>query len=167
MERTTVKIEGKDVYVSGLLWRDEKPSLPNNYDMAKTRLKSLEKKFENNPEIRDRYAKSIQDDVEKGYVKRRSKGEAQNGSKMTWYLPHRFVINPKKRDRLRRMYDTYAKFMCQSLNGKIYTEPDLLSSLFGVFLRFCEGRIAVAADVKEMYHMLRLPESDKSATRHL
>ena len=40
----------------------------------------MEKKFENNPEMRDRYAKSIQDDVEKGYVKRLSKEEAQNGS---------------------------------------------------------------------------------------
>ena len=34
MERTTVKIEGKDAYVSGLLWRGEHPTLPNNYDMA-------------------------------------------------------------------------------------------------------------------------------------
>ena len=63
MEQTTVKIEGEDAYVSGLLWRNE-PSLPNNYEMAKRRLKSLEKKFENNPELRERYAKSIQDDVE-------------------------------------------------------------------------------------------------------
>ena len=50
------------------------------HDMAKRRLKSLEKKLENNPEMRDGYAKSIQDDVEKGYVKRLSKEEAQNGS---------------------------------------------------------------------------------------
>ena len=59
MERTTVKIEGEDAYVSGLLRRDEKPSLPNNYDMAKMRLKSLEKRFENNNDMRDSYAKSI------------------------------------------------------------------------------------------------------------
>ena len=76
MERTTVKIEGEDAYVSGLLWRDEKPALPNKYDMAKRRLKSLAKRFENNPDMRDSYAKSIQDDVEKGYVKRLSKEEA-------------------------------------------------------------------------------------------
>jgi len=80
MERTTVKIEGEDAYVSGLQWRDEEPSLPTNYDMAKRRLTSLEKKLKNNPEMRDRYAKSIQDDVEKGYVKRLTKEEAQNGS---------------------------------------------------------------------------------------
>lgn len=36
-------------------------SLPNNYDMAEERLK----KFKNDPEIKEHYAKSIQDDNEK------------------------------------------------------------------------------------------------------
>ena len=167
LEKTTFKSESEDAYVSGLLWREEEPSLPNNYEMAKRRLQSLEKKFESCPEIRKRYAKSIQDDIEKGYVKKLSEEEVQCDSKVTWYLPHRFVINPKKPDRLRRVYDASAKFMGQSLNDKVYTGPDLLSSLFGVFLRFCEGRIAMAADVKEMYHMLHPPDRDKPALRFL
>ena len=167
MERTTVKIDGEDAYVSGLLCREEDPHLPNNFNMAKQRLKSLEKKFENNPEIRERYAQSIQDDVQKGYVKKLNEAELQSESKKTWYLPHRFVINPKKPDRLRRVYDASAKFMGQSLNDKIFTGPNILSSLFGVLLRLCEGRIAMAADVKEMYHMLRLPERDKPSMRFL
>ena len=49
MEQTTKKLEGEDAYVSGLLWREEDPSLPYNYDMAARRLESLEKKFKNNP----------------------------------------------------------------------------------------------------------------------
>ena len=57
--------------------------------------------------------------------------------------------------------------MGQSLSDKIYTGPDILSSLFGVFLRFCEGRIAMAADAKEMYHVLRLPDHDKPAMTFL
>ncbi|KAK2558702.1 hypothetical protein P5673_018907 [Acropora cervicornis] len=95
MERTTVKIDGEDGYVSGLLWREEDPHLPNNFNMAKQKLKFLEKKFENNPEIRERYAKSIQADVEKGYDKNLREAELQSESKITWYLRHRFVINPK------------------------------------------------------------------------
>ena len=51
MEQTTKKLEGEDAYVSGLLWREEDPSLPYNYDMAARRLESLEKKFKNNPEV--------------------------------------------------------------------------------------------------------------------
>ena len=136
MEKTTFKSENEDAYVLGLLWREEEPSLSNNCEMAKRRLHSQEKKFESCPEIRERYAKSIQDDIEKGYVKKLSQEEVQCNSKVTWYLPHRFATNPKKPDSLRRVFDASAKFMGQSLNDKIYTGPDLLSSLFGDFLRF-------------------------------
>ena len=45
MEQTTKKLEGEDAYVSGLLWREEDPSLPNSNDMAVWRLESLEKKL--------------------------------------------------------------------------------------------------------------------------
>ena len=88
---------------SGLLWREGEPSLANNYEMAK-RLQSLKKKFESCPEVRERDAKSIQDNIEKGYVKKLSEEEGQCDSKVTWYLPHRFVINLKKPDRLRRAW---------------------------------------------------------------
>ena len=50
--------------------------------MAKRRLQSLEKKFESCPEIRERYAKSIQDDTEKGYMKKLSEEEVQCDSKV-------------------------------------------------------------------------------------
>ena len=125
MEQTTKKLDGEDAYVSGLLWREDS-SLPNKYDMAERRLK-------NDPEIKERYAKSIQDDIEKGYVRKLSEEEVCTDSKVTWYLPHRFVINSKKPDRLRRVYDASAKIRGQSLNDKMYTGPDYLS-LFGVLL---------------------------------
>ena len=125
MEQTTKKLEGEDAHVSGLLWRQDS-SLPNKYDMAARRLK-------NDPEIKERYAKSIQDDIEKGYVRKLSEEEVCTDSKVTWYLPHRFVINSKKPDRLRRVYDASAKIRGQSLNDKMYTGPDYLS-LFGVLL---------------------------------
>ena len=92
--------------------------------MAERRLKSLEKekKFKNDPEIKERYAKSIQDDIEKGYVRKLSEEEVCTDSKVTWYLPHRFDrYLSKKHDRLRRVYDASAKIRGQSLNDKMYT----------------------------------------------
>ena len=124
MEQRTKISEGEDAYESGLLWREEDPSLPNNYDMAVRRLESLEKRFKNDPEIKERYAKSIEDDIEKGYVKKLSEEEVYTDSKVTWYLPHRFVINLKKHDRIRRVYDASAKFRGQRLN-KITNRPSI------------------------------------------
>ena len=37
-------------------------------------------------------------------MKKLSEEEGQCDSKVTWYLPHRFVINLKKPDRLRRAW---------------------------------------------------------------
>ena len=102
MEKTTFKNASEDAYVRPTLERRGTISA-NNYEMAK-RLQSLEKKFESCPEVRERDAKSIQDNIEKGYVKKLSEEEGQCDSKVTWYLPHRFVINLKKPDRLRRAW---------------------------------------------------------------
>ena len=84
MEHTAKKLEDEDAHVSGLLWREEDSSLPYNYDMAVRRLESSEKKFKHNLEITDRYAKSIQDDIEKGYVRNLRKEKVCTDSKVTW-----------------------------------------------------------------------------------
>ena len=167
MERQPLRMRVKMRICQAYVGEKRNHLYPEITKWQKKKLQSLEKKFESCPEVRERYAKSIQDDTEKGYVNKLSEEEVQCDSKVTWYLPHRFVINPKKPDRLRRVYNASAKFMGQSLNDKIYTGPDLLSPLFGVLLRFGEGRIAMATAVKEMYHMLRLPEHDKPAIRFL
>ena len=83
MEKTTFKSASEDAYVLGLLWKEEGPSLLSNYRMAKRRLQSLKKKFESCPEIRERYAKSIHDDIEKGCVKKLSEEKVQCDSKVT------------------------------------------------------------------------------------
>ena len=75
---------------------------------------------------------------ESSLQRQRERAWSQANSKVTWYLQLRFVITSKTPDRLRRVYDASAKFRCQRLNDKMYTEPDYLSSLFGVLLRFCE-----------------------------
>jgi hypothetical protein len=108
MEESTRKIDNEDAYESGLLWRDKEPNLPNNYEMALQRLHSLNKKFKSRPEMRERYSKSIKEDVGKGFVKKLTKEEINQTSDVIWYLPHRYVINPKKPQRLRRVYDASA-----------------------------------------------------------
>ena len=52
-------------------------------------------------------------------MRKLSEEEVCTDGKVTWYLPHRFVINPKKPNRLRRVYDASAKFRCQSTNDKM------------------------------------------------
>jgi hypothetical protein len=167
MKATTHKLPNRDAYVSPLLWKSNEPKLPDNKEGAMRRLFSLEKKLEKDPALRKRYQQSIETDIQKGYIRKLSPEEAKSPSPVSWYLPHHPVVNPRKPERLRRVYDASAVFNGSSLNSVLYKGPDLLPSLLGVLLRFCEKPIAVAADIQEMYHQIAVPERDKAALRFL
>ena len=65
------------------------------------------------------------------------------------------------------MLDCAAKSRGWSLNDQLYQGPDTTANLVGVLLRFRTGRVAVAADVEEMFMQVKVPESDRSALRFL
>jgi hypothetical protein len=55
----------------------------------------------------------------------------------TWFLPHFPVLNPNKPGKIRIFFDAAAKSRGFSLNNFLVTgPPDLLTSLYGVLLRF-------------------------------
>ena len=51
---------------------------------------------------------------------------------MIWYLPHRFVINPIKPDRLRRVYDAYKASTSTSTSTMRRLEPGTVFKSIGV-----------------------------------
>ena len=51
-----------------MLWANDDLDLPNNYYSALVQLKSLEKRLSKDEELRSKYSKNINDDIEKGYV---------------------------------------------------------------------------------------------------
>ena len=59
-----------DHYVVAVLWRNERPCLPNNRPLAERRLESTERILEKNPEIADSYYKVIKEYLEKNYIRR-------------------------------------------------------------------------------------------------
>ena len=52
-----------------------------------------------------------------------------------------------------------------SLNDKLHIGCDLLNSLVGVFLRFREQRVGLAADIEAMLHQVQIIEEDQPALR--
>ncbi|TNN04864.1 Gag-Pol polyprotein, partial [Schistosoma japonicum] len=84
-----------------------------------------------------------------------------------WYIPHHPVINPKKPEKLRIVFDCAAKYQDLSLNDQLLRGPNAANSLIGVLLRFRLRRIALAADIKEMFLQVIIPEGDREAFRLL
>ena len=117
-------------YDVGMLWADDNVQFPNNYFSSLVQLKSLEKRLSRDTSLKENYANTIREDLEKGYfitvpdahkVKQRSDKE--------WYLPHHLVINPNKPVKVRRVLNGAAKFHGTSLNKSLLTGPDLLQNL--------------------------------------
>ncbi|XP_045779881.1 uncharacterized protein LOC123877305 [Maniola jurtina] len=162
LESTTKKLPN-DQYETGLLWKKEDETLPNNYHQALRRLMNIEKKLDRDAALKESYTTQIEKLLEKGYAE---KAPENTCSGRTFYLPHFAVVHPiKKKPRI--VFDAAAKFEGKSLNDALLAGPDLLQSLFGVLLRFREGPVAVVADIQEMFLRIKIREADRDSLRFL
>ena len=172
LDESTRKVDGR--YEVPLIWRDDTVEVPDNFAAATQRLNFLEKKLNRNPELAERYRKTIDMDMEKGYIKNLTKEEATASAMHKWSngqmangLPRHPVLNPKKPEKVRRVCDAAAKFQGSLLNNQLLNGPDLLNNLVGIFMRFREEKIALSGDIKAMFNQVAVPEEDQASLRFL
>ena len=119
MLKATTKFDGEKFEV-GLLWKNAKPPLPNNYSSAVSQLKSLERRLEKNENLKQRYKEMIDVDVQKGFERILVEAELENTKKgLPWYVPHLPVLNPNKPDKVRRVCNAASIFGGVSLNDTL------------------------------------------------
>ena len=165
LQKSTRLVDGH--YETGLLWKENDPHLPNNRKLAESRLNSLKRKFQRDPDFEDKYRKVIQEYVQRGYARKLTPDEARSTTPKTNYLPHHGVTNPNKPGKVRVVFDAAAKFQEASLNKNLLQGPDLSNNLNGVLMRFRQERIAVVADVEGMFHQVKVARKDQDALRFL
>ena len=95
-----------------LIFKDQNVRLPENRIVAVYRLK-LDR------ELAEAYKKTVDSDLEKGYIKKLTKEEATAPEKHKWYLPHHPVLNPRKPGKVRRVCDAASKYQGSSLNSHL------------------------------------------------
>ena len=149
-------------YTSGLLWRGDEIKLPNNYSMALKRLNCLERRMNREKHLWDNMNTKLREYVEKCYIKRLSQREKETYHPRKWYLPIFPVFKPNK---LSIVWDAAAKFKGVSLNLALLT--DLLPPLPNNLFRFREYKIAIAANISEMYHQVCINSTDQQSQRFL
>ena len=136
------------------------PMLPNNYEMANSRLRNTEKRLIRQRLVGEDYQRVITSYVDKGYIRKVQPTEIK--PKSTCYLPHFPVCRPQRSTtKTRIVFDASATFQGISLNDHILPGPKLLTNLFDVLLRFRRFPVAVACDVSEMYLQMRIPPEDR------
>ena len=164
MESSAKLVDGH--YQVALPSRKPVPKLPNNRVLAERRLQLLKKRFLRDSELFEKYKATIQDYMIKGYAKGVPEDELVVDDKPLWYLPHHPVFNPNKPGKTRVVFDCAAKFRGMSLNDQL-SGPELTDSIVDVLTRFCQGRVALAADLEAMFHQVRVSPDDYDAFRFL
>ena len=94
-----------------MLWKDPNIHLKNNKVLAAQRLESLEKRLIKNPDKAKQYSDTIKKYVELGHGTKLSTTESSPTNNMTYYMPHHYVTNPNKQNKLRVVFDASAKYI--------------------------------------------------------
>ena len=82
-----------DWYIVPMLWNDKESTLPNNYFSSLAQLKSLERRLDKDPSLREKYAETIREDIQKGYVITVKAHDPKSRADREWCFPHHPVLN--------------------------------------------------------------------------
>ena len=132
-------------------------SVSNNHVKAEQQAMWL-KKLQKNPTFHDDYKIFIHDIVVKGYAQRVLNHQRVTGYEgKKWFIPHHGIYHPQKPGKICVVFDCSAKPKGNSLNDQLMKDPDLTNSLLGVLSRFQQECIAVMADIKAIFHQVKIP----------
>ena len=159
-------------YEIELPFRESIVKFPNNRKLAERRAEGLKKRFLRYPDIHARYSDYMKQLIIDGHAEIVPKftidGDSrENILENVWYLPHHGVRHPSKPEKTRVVFDCSARYGGISLNDELLQGPDLTNNLIGVLLRFREETVAFMADIKAMYHQVRVPEKQADYLRFL
>ena len=134
----------------------------NTRQLAVGRMKSLAAKLKRSAKYHTAYNTSMEEMIEKGYAEK-----ARGTPERSYYIPHFGVVDSRKPDKVRVVYDCAARLGGANLNDILYQGPDLTTPLLDVITRFRFGSFGFAADIQKMFYQVRVPERDRDMMRYV
>ena len=165
MKKSVQVVDGH--YQVDLPWKNTDIRLPNNRVLAEKRLNLLKKRLQKDEHLLDKYRETVNSYLDNNYARVVPDGEVTTNNERTWYLPHHPVVHPLKPDKVRVVFDCAARYQNTSLNDNLLQGPDLTNSLVAVLIRFRQEQIAIASDIKAMFHQVRVNPKDRDSLRFL
>ena len=152
-------------YEVQLPWKKNHPMLPNNYQLAVKRLRSLGRRLKLDPAILHEYDSTIKSQLEHGIVERVEPSEDLG---QVHYLPHHAVVRrDKETTKVRVVYDASAHSDGPSLNDCLHAGPKLNQKILDILLRFRVHRVAIIADIEKAFLMVSMAGKDRDVLRFL
>ncbi|KAJ8364902.1 hypothetical protein SKAU_G00137330 [Synaphobranchus kaupii] len=151
-------------WVAPLPFRSPRPLLPNNREQALSRLSSLRRTLNKNPEMKEQFSSFMEKLFENEHAEQAP--PVHEGDER-WYLPIFGVYHPQKPGQIRVVFDSSAQHHSVSLNSVLLTGPDLNNTLLGVLVRFRKELIAVTADIGQMFYGFLVKHDHRDYLRFL
>ncbi|XP_031549036.1 uncharacterized protein LOC116286627 [Actinia tenebrosa] len=164
MDKSVKLIDGH--YQLRLPFRQDRPILPDSRATAERRLEWLKKRMQKDEKFKEKYNQVMEKYKSEGSSREVLEEELHN-LKPVWYLPHHAVWHPRKPEEPRVVFDCAAKSGGTSLNEQLLQGQENTSPLIEVILRFRVNEVAVAADIKRMFHQVHVVPEDRGALCYL
>ncbi len=163
-----IKFDGKRYEIS-LPFKEGHPTIPDNYNVARSRLASLLNRLKSKPEVFERYNAVIQEQLEAGVVERVDENEDLKSPGEVPYIPHREIIREdRETTKLRVVYDASSKTKGEvSLNDCLEPGPNLAPLIFDILLRFRTHKIALIGDIEKAFLNISISPEQRDLLRFL
>ena len=149
-------------------WIKDPTELPDNYPAASSMLNSLERRLMKNATHMQTYKDQIQDMIDRNVAEKIDASEMSTYPGPVYYLSHHEVLKPDSESTpCRIVFNSSSKFRGHVLNEYWAKGPDMLNNLLGVLIRFREDKVAVAGDIRKMYHSVSISELDQHTHRFM
>lgn len=155
---STVRRNDDGRFVVSLPFRIESPNLGDTFHTAERRFFNLEKKLDKNEDMKISYHKALKDYIDQGHISLMEGSNHQDG----YFIPHHCVYKESTSTPMRVVFDASAKGSSGlSLNDALYTGPKLQADIFSLLLNFRIFKIALSADIKQMYRQIEVRDTDR------
>ena len=155
-------------WVAAYPWVQDPAILPNNFKSVFGRLKSTEKRLQHDVELSDAYRREVKDMVGRGVARQLTKTEINTYRGPVHYIAHFPVLKPTSASTpVRIVFDPTTKFMGHQLNAFWAKDPNVVSNLFNVLIRFRRDLVGIAGDISKMYHSVKLEQKEQHVHRFL
>ena len=141
--------------------------LPNNKELALSRLMKLKQRLKSDTQYRKDYVDFMQENIKNGFAEKVPKEEVSDKNKHIWYIPHHGVYHKKKPGKMRVVFNCSALYQGVSLNQQLLQGTDLTNNLAGVLCRFQKERIALMCDIQAMFHQVKVDNIHRDYLRLL
>ncbi|XP_038116638.1 uncharacterized protein LOC119768917 [Culex quinquefasciatus] len=166
-DSTLTRSEKDGHFIVRLPLDDSKCKLGESLNAATKRLRAMERKFQRDPNFKERYVAFMREYQKLGHMEEIPETEVQADCTKSYYLPHHGVVKEdSSTTKLRVVFDgSCATTTGVSLNDLLLNAPNVNADLFDVLLRFRTYPVVFTADVEKMYRQVWVHRDDTDYQR--